>query len=124
MEMLGNTGVLTSAQAQAESLRPLIILLFPFQIVNHGLHPGHLLFELVQVLVQMLQLFGRGYEAPPAPAMAAAVMAHAVKGTTTVAEAPALTMLKAMTTAVSVASSWHITHNAYLLGVGAFIPLR
>jgi len=88
--------------------------------MNPGLHPGDLLFEILQIAMQALQLLGRGHETPPAPAIAAAVMAHAVRAATTRAVvAPAKTMSITVATAAAVASSWHITHNTYLLWVGS-----
>ena len=84
--------------------------------MNPGLHPGDLLFEILQIAMQALQLLGRGHETPPAPAHATAVVAHAVVGgaaTLAVAAAVAESMPAVM--AIPVATSWHITHSAYLL---------
>ena len=84
--------------------------------MNPGFHAGHLFFELVQVPVQALQLFGRRNEPAPAAAAVAAVMPHAVmahamvraRGAATGAhDAPAMPV----PAAVAMPSAWHITHS-------------
>jgi hypothetical protein len=83
------------------------------------LYPGHFLFQLVEVVLQVLNLFGGRREAPPAhagaatrlhpTAAAATMMAPAADGATAVMPPPAAMTVMVMV-AVAVTTCWHHTH--------------